>query len=57
MVKDISEGDVFEEGGFIFKANHPHFFHAGENKFIPDALGGSNDCLAIKFAAPVLFLE
>ena len=50
VVKDITEDGVLEEGGFVFKTNHPHFFHVGENEFLPHALGGSNGRLAIKLA-------
>ena len=56
VVEDITEGDVFEEGGFVFKTNHPGFFHAGENEFLPDALGGLDGHLAIKLAGPVILL-
>ena len=56
MAEDIAEGDVLEEGGFVFKANHPRFFHAGEDEFLPDALGSSDGRLAIKLAGTVLFL-
>ena len=56
VVEDITEVDVLKEGGFIFKSNHPRFFHAGENKFLPNAIGNSNGHLAIKIAGPVLFL-
>ena len=47
---------MLEEGGFVFKENHPRFFHMGENEFLPDALGGSDGRLSIKLAGPVLFL-
>ena len=47
---------MLEEGGFIFKMNYPRFSHVGENKFLPDALGGSDGPLAIKLAGPVIFL-
>ena len=57
VVEDITEGDVLEEGGFVFKANHPRFFHAGENEFLPGALGVLDGRLVIKLAGPVLFLE
>ena len=56
MVEDIIEGDVHEEGGLFFKADHPHFFHTGENEFLPGSLGGSDGRLAIELAGPVLFL-
>ena len=48
VVEDITEVDVLEEGGFFLKANHARFFHAGENEFVPDTLGGSDGCLANK---------
>ena len=56
VVGDITEGDVLEEDGFVFKANHPRFFHAGENEFLPNAISGSDGLLSINLAVPVLFL-
>ena len=56
LVEDITKDDVLEEGGFVFKTNHPRFFHAGENEFLPDALGGLDGRLDIELAGPVLFL-
>ena len=50
VVEEIVEGNVLEEGGFVFKENHPLFVHAGEDKFLPHAIGGSDGCLAIKLA-------
>ena len=49
------EGDVLEEGGFVFKANHPRLFHAGENEFLPDAIGSSDGRLVIKLAGTIIF--
>ena len=47
---------MLEEGGFVFKANHPLFFHARDNEFLPNAISGSDGRLAIELAGPVLFL-
>ena len=56
MFDDITEVDVLEEGGFVFKANHPRLFHTGDKEFLPSAIGGSDGCLAIDLAGPVLLL-
>ena len=56
MIKDITEGDVLEEGGFVFKTNRPHLFRAGENEFFPKTLGGLDGHLVIELAVPVLSL-
>ena len=47
---------MLKEDGFVFKANHPRFFHAGENEFLPDVLGVLDGRLAIEIAGPVLLL-
>ena len=52
VVEEIVEGNMLEEGGFIFKANHPRFFHTGEDEFLSHALGGLDGRLAIKLARP-----
>ena len=41
VVEEIADGNVLEEGGFVFWENQPRFFHAGEDEFLPYALGGS----------------
>ena len=56
MVEEIAEGKVIDEGGFVFQANHPRFFHAGEDEFLSNALGGSDGLLAIKLAGPCFIL-
>ena len=55
VIEDITEGDVLEEGGFVFKTNHPCFFHAGENECLPEALGGLDGRLAIELARASYF--
>ena len=56
VIEDVTEGDVLEEGGFVFKTNHPRLFNSGEHEFLPDALGGTDGRLAIELAGPVLLL-
>ena len=56
-IEDITEGDVLEEGGFVFKTNHPRLFHLGEHEFLPGSLGGTNGRLVIDLVGPVLLLE
>ena len=50
------EGNVLKEGGLVFKVNQPHFFHAGEDEFLPHVLGGSDSRLATKLAGPFFLL-
>ena len=52
VVEEIVEGNMLEEGGLIFQANHPHFFHVRAEEFLSHALGGSDGRLAIKLAGP-----
>ena len=30
VVDGIADGNMLEEGGFVFQANYSRFFHAGE---------------------------
>ena len=55
VVEDIAEGNVLEEGGFIFQTNNPRFFHVGEDEFLPHALGGLDGRLTIKLAGPCFY--
>ena len=57
VIEDITEVDVLEEGGFVFKTNHPRLFHSGEHKFLPEALSGTDGRFSIDLAGPVLLLE
>ena len=50
VIKDITEGDVLEEGGFVFNMNHPHLFHLGDHEFLLDTIEGSDGPLEIKLA-------
>ena len=56
VVEEIAEGNVLEEGGFVFQANHPCFFHAGEDKFFYHALGGSEGRLEINLVGSCFLL-
>ena len=56
MVEYIAEGNVLKQGGFVLKANHPHFFHTGEDEFLPHVFGGPDGLLAIKLAGQLFLL-
>ena len=47
---------MLEEGGFVFKTNHPRLFDSGVQEVIPGALGGSDGRLAIDLAGTVILL-
>ena len=55
VVKDIADSNMIEEGGFVFKANHLRFFHAGEDEFLPPALSGLDGRLTIKLAGAFFY--
>ena len=56
MIEDITEVDVLEEGGFVFKTNNTRLFHLGEHDFLTDTFVGLDGRLAIDIVGPVLLL-